>query len=84
MGEVVHLREPADERLDERLNERVKRAREAAGNVVDPEVPVLTIEDLGVLRDVRLAGEAVEVVITPTYSGCPAMDLISVQVDLAL
>ncbi|MCA3702536.1 MAG: phenylacetate-CoA oxygenase subunit PaaJ [Methylobacterium sp.] len=84
MAEIIHLREPVDERLHERLHERLARAREAAGNVVDPEVPVLTIEDLGVLREVRFAGEVVEVVITPTYSGCPAMYLIALQVDLAL
>jgi ring-1,2-phenylacetyl-CoA epoxidase subunit PaaD len=45
-----------------------------AATVVDPEVPVLTIEDLGVLRNVRIDGERVTVEITPTYSGCPAID----------
>jgi ring-1,2-phenylacetyl-CoA epoxidase subunit PaaD len=48
------------------------RARLA--NVTDPEIPVLTIEDLGILRDVKVhAGGRVEVIITPTYSGCPAL-----------
>ena len=42
--------------------------------VTDPEIPVLTLADLGVLREVRVEGAAVRVVITPTYSGCPAMD----------
>lgn len=60
------------------------RAWAAAAAVCDPEVPVLTIEDLGVLREIRMAGEAVEAVITPTYSGCPAMDMIAFHVDLAL
>ncbi len=41
--------------------------------VFDPEVPVLTIVDLGVLRNVEVIGEAVKITITPTYSGCPAM-----------
>lgn len=41
--------------------------------VVDPEIPVITIEDLGVLRDVDLVDGQVVVTITPTYSGCPAM-----------
>jgi len=41
--------------------------------VRDPEIPVISIWDLGVLRDVRLEGDTVTVVITPTYSGCPAM-----------
>lgn len=45
-----------------------------AATVVDPEVPVLTIEDLGVLRRVALEGSTVVVDITPTYSGCPAVD----------
>jgi ring-1,2-phenylacetyl-CoA epoxidase subunit PaaD len=53
--------------------------------VLDPEVPVLTIEDLGVLRGVEVADDgAVEVAITPTYSGCPAMDMIALEVELAL
>ncbi|GAB3664982.1 phenylacetate-CoA oxygenase subunit PaaJ [Zhihengliuella somnathii] len=52
-----------------------------AAQVTDPEIPVLTIEDLGILRDVRReAGDAVVVTITPTYSGCPAMG--TIQVDL--
>jgi ring-1,2-phenylacetyl-CoA epoxidase subunit PaaD len=45
-----------------------------AATVVDPEVPVLTIEDLGVLRRVSIDGSRVTVEITPTYSGCPAID----------
>lgn len=49
---------------------------EVAATVVDPEVPVLTIEDLGVLRSVRLTDGGVVVQITPTYSGCPAVDAI--------
>ena len=47
---------------------------ELAATVVDPEVPVLTIEDLGVLRRVAIDGSTVLVEITPTYSGCPAID----------
>ncbi len=45
-----------------------------AATVVDPEVPVLTIEDLGVLRAVRITDDGIVVQITPTYSGCPAVD----------
>ncbi len=60
------------------------RAREIAAAVRDPEVPVLTIEDLGVLRGVDVAGEHVTVTITPTYSGCPAMDTIRDDLTLAL
>jgi ring-1,2-phenylacetyl-CoA epoxidase subunit PaaD len=61
------------------------RAWEAAASVLDPEVPVLTIEDLGILRDVRedLDGH-ITVQITPTYSGCPAMDAIRDDILRAL
>ena len=55
-----------------------------AASVPDPEVPVLTIEDLGVLRAVEVDGTTVHVDITPTYSGCPAMDTIRDDVVLAL
>ena len=55
-----------------------------AAAVPDPEVPVLTIEDLGVLRAVTVDGSHVSVDITPTYSGCPAMDTIRDDVILAL
>ncbi|MFZ4405958.1 MAG: 1,2-phenylacetyl-CoA epoxidase subunit PaaD [Paracraurococcus sp.] len=62
-----------------------RRALEVAGAVVDPEIPVLTIADLGVLREARVADDGgVEVDITPTYSGCPAMGMIAVQVEAAL
>ena len=62
-----------------------ERAWEVAASVLDPEVPVLTIEDLGVLRSVDVAGDgAVLVRITPTYSGCPAMDTIRADVERAL
>ena len=43
-------------------------------NVKDPEVPVISVRELGVLRDVEVNGEKVLVTITPTYTGCPAMD----------
>jgi ring-1,2-phenylacetyl-CoA epoxidase subunit PaaD len=52
--------------------------------VCDPEVPVLSILDLGIVRDVKINADAIEVVITPTYTGCPAMDMISMNIKLAL
>jgi len=61
-----------------------QRAWAAAASVVDPEIPVLSIEDLGVLREVRIEDGCVEVAITPTYSGCPAMNMIGLEVELAL
>ncbi|MFP5316371.1 MAG: 1,2-phenylacetyl-CoA epoxidase subunit PaaD [Actinomycetes bacterium] len=58
---------------------------EIAATVADPEIPVLTIEDLGVLRAVDIDDDgAVTVTITPTYSGCPAMDAIRDDVITAL
>ncbi|TDB95273.1 1,2-phenylacetyl-CoA epoxidase subunit PaaD [Actinomadura sp. 7K534] len=50
-----------------------ERAAEAAAQVRDPEMPMLTLADLGVLRDVDVEGEVVVASITPTYTGCPAM-----------
>jgi ring-1,2-phenylacetyl-CoA epoxidase subunit PaaD len=56
--------------------------------VTDPEVPVLTILDLGIVRDVvvseNMDAPAVTIVITPTYSGCPAMDVIAMSIRMAL
>ncbi len=62
----------------------LRRAWEAAAAVCDPEIPVLTIADLGVLRAVHPDGAGVEVVVTPTYTGCPAMDTIAADVRAAL
>lgn len=53
--------------------------------VKDPEIPVLTIQDLGIVRDVERLGEnGVRVTISPTYSGCPAMNMIEFQVKATL
>ncbi|KWV57793.1 phenylacetate-CoA oxygenase subunit PaaJ [Bradyrhizobium macuxiense] len=61
-----------------------QRAWAAAAQVVDPEIPVLTIADLGVLRNVAVHDGHVEVAITPTYSGCPAMNMIALEIAVAL
>ena len=50
----------------------------------DPEVPVLSIIDLGIVRDVRMNKEELEVIITPTYTGCPAMDMITATIKIQL
>lgn len=52
--------------------------------VSDPEVPVLSILDLGIVRDVKINKDEIEVIITPTYSGCPAMDAISMDIKIKL
>jgi len=59
------------------MNSGLAGIRTVVGQVPDPEIPVLTIADLGILRDVQVdAGGRIQVTITPTYSGCPAMDTI--------
>jgi ring-1,2-phenylacetyl-CoA epoxidase subunit PaaD len=64
------------------------RAREeywtAVGEVLDPEVPVLSVVDLGIVRDIREEGDVVVVDVTPTYSGCPAMQVIEDDITAAL
>jgi ring-1,2-phenylacetyl-CoA epoxidase subunit PaaD len=59
-------------------------AYEIAADVPDPELPMLTVADLGILRDVRERDGAVTVTITPTYSGCPAMREISADLRARL
>lgn len=57
---------------------------EYLAEVPDPEVPVLSILDLGIVRDVNLGEDKVLVTITPTYTGCPAMDMITVNIKAIL
>lgn len=52
--------------------------------VPDPEIPVLSILDLGIVREIKCNEEQTEIIITPTYSGCPAMDAISIDIKLKL
>lgn len=66
------------------LDVSVEQVWEWLGEVADPEIPVISVVDLGIVRDVRLEGEACVVTITPTYSGCPAMGVISESVGEAL
>lgn len=61
-----------------------KHIWEILGTVCDPEVPVLTILDLGIVRDVKINADEITIIITPTYSGCPAMDAISMDIRLKL
>ncbi|MDO9357599.1 MAG: 1,2-phenylacetyl-CoA epoxidase subunit PaaD [Polaromonas sp.] len=53
-------------------------------SVPDPEIPVVSLRELGILREVREGASGIEVIITPTYSGCPAMDQIGDDVRAAL
>jgi ring-1,2-phenylacetyl-CoA epoxidase subunit PaaD len=63
---------------------KVERAWAVLDGVPDPEVPVLSVRDLGIVRDVVDRGDALEVVLTPTYSGCPATEVIAASVRDAI
>jgi ring-1,2-phenylacetyl-CoA epoxidase subunit PaaD len=65
-------------------DERLARARAGAASVPDPEIPVVTLDELGILRDVRDEGGRVVVELTPTYTGCPATRVIADDVRRAL
>jgi ring-1,2-phenylacetyl-CoA epoxidase subunit PaaD len=63
---------------------RVQRAWQVLETIPDPEIPVVSIRELGILREVNEMGDELEVVITPTYSGCPAMSQIEDDVRATL
>ncbi|MCC6635860.1 MAG: phenylacetate-CoA oxygenase subunit PaaJ [Chitinophagaceae bacterium] len=52
--------------------------------IPDPEIPVISIVELGVVREVKIENDIIEIIITPTYIGCPAMDMITMHIKLAL
>lgn len=65
--------------------QRLQQAWHAASLVTDPEIPVLTLDDLGIIRDITLATDGeIELTITPTYSGCPAMAVIELDLQTAM
>jgi ring-1,2-phenylacetyl-CoA epoxidase subunit PaaD len=71
------------------MDETLLQSREAAAwavldGVPDPEIPVLSLRDLGIVRGLRLLEPGVEVMLTPTYSGCPATEVIAASVREAL
>jgi len=57
---------------------------ELLSSVCDPEIPVLTLQDLGVLRDVSIDDDNINVTITPTYAGCPAMETMRADIESTL
>ena len=63
---------------------RIEDVWAALENLADPEIPVISLRELGILRDVRSGPDGLEVVITPTYSGCPAMSQIEDDVRSTL
>lgn len=52
--------------------------------IPDPEIPVLSIVDIGIVRNVIIKDEEVEIIVTSTYSGCPAMDMIKVNIRIMM
>lgn len=65
-------------------DELLARARAAAASVPDPEIPAVTLADLGILRSVERHDDTIEVTLTPTYTGCPATLPIRLDVETAL
>jgi ring-1,2-phenylacetyl-CoA epoxidase subunit PaaD len=85
MATVQQTQQTQQSRQTQPREAETRTVRAIAGAVPDPEIPVLTIEDLGILRDVSVGEDGrVAVTITPTYSGCPAMDTIRADVVAAL
>ena len=70
--------------MNEAVMSRAKRAWEILESIPDPEIPVVSIRELGILREINESDDGLEVVITPTYSGCPAMGQIEDDVRAAL
>ena len=67
------------------MTDRLARtARQIAASVLDPEMPILTLDDLGIIREVCVDGTRVVVTITPTYSGCPAMSTMRDDLEYTL
>jgi len=73
----MSAREPAS-------SARVTHAWEVLRGVLDPEVPAISVTDLGIVRDVIEHEDALEVVVTPTYSGCPATEVIEQSIAAAI
>ncbi len=65
-------------------SERVKQAWAVLSTVLDPEVPALSVRDLGIVRDVLIDEQGMEIILTPTYSGCPATEVIEQDVLAAI
>ncbi|MDV7144644.1 1,2-phenylacetyl-CoA epoxidase subunit PaaD [Tropicimonas sp. TH_r6] len=71
------------------MTEAIHKPSEAAiwqwlDAVPDPEIPVISVVDLGIVRGVQWQGDTLEIAVTPTYSGCPATSIISMDIETAL
>jgi ring-1,2-phenylacetyl-CoA epoxidase subunit PaaD len=61
-----------------------EKIRSILATIADPEVPVLSIIDLGIVRDIKMNEDEIEIIITSTYTGCPAMDMITANIRVEL
>lgn len=66
------------------VSEKLNKAFEVLETVYDPEIPVLSVLDMGVIREIKEEDKILVVKISPTYTGCPAMKVIEMSVQLAL
>ena len=69
---------------EEKIEMKVENIYTILSEVKDPEIPVISIHDLGILRHVEIIDDLPIITITPTYSGCPAMTMIEVEMRTAL
>lgn len=65
-------------------NITIDAAWKLMNEINDPEIPVLSITDLGIVRDIKIDDDEIEIFITPTYSGCPAMNVIAMNIRMIL
>lgn len=70
--------------MDLALRPGVDEIRDWLSQVPDPEIPVISLTDLGIIRDVEWRGDTLVVTVTPTYSGCPATSVIDLDIERAL
>jgi len=84
MQRIPAMRQEQYERELFRRNSQCQDLWNILDEVKDPEIPVLSLWDMGVLRDVQREEGRITVTITPTYSGCPAMDVMREDIEIAL
>ncbi len=65
-------------------NAHIEKIKSILDQINDPEIPVISITDLGIVRDIQMQNDQVIISITPTYSGCPAMDMITTQIRMEM
>ena len=75
---------PDDRQEMREADRRIRAAWAALDSVADPEVPVVSVVELGMIGDVRIESEVLHVDVTPTFAGCPAIDLIRTEIKTAL